>query len=48
MESREIFEWLRKQGYQTDYGEQEYRMYFDVDMPKILNDFLAYTHAKAE
>jgi len=42
MKDKEVFEWLKKQNYQTERGEQEYIMYFDVDMPKILNDFLAY------
>ena len=22
--------------YQTEYGEQEYKMYYDVDLPKIM------------
>ena len=38
----EIITWLRKQNYQTEMGEQEYRMYFDVDMPKIIR--AAITH----
>ena len=35
----EIFQWLKEQGYQKEEGPQEYWMYFDVDMPKILEDY---------
>lgn len=35
----EIFKWLQSQNYQTEQGEQEYKMYFDVDMPKILEAY---------
>lgn len=28
--------WLSKQKYQTEQGQQEYKMYFDVDIPKML------------
>jgi len=43
MNNVEIFEWLKKQNYQTEYEETgEYTMFFGVDMPKILNDF--YNH----
>lgn len=28
--------WLSNQKYQTEQGEQEYMMYFDVDVPKIM------------
>ena len=38
--SRQVFEWLQEKNYQTDHGEQEYTMYFGVDMPKILNEFI--------
>jgi hypothetical protein len=40
VEPSEVFKWLHEKKYQTDYGQQEYRMYYDVDMPKILNAFL--------
>jgi len=37
----EIWEWLKEQNYQTAYEETgEYEMYYSIDMPKILNDFL--------
>lgn len=37
-----IHEWLKSQGYQTDYEETgEYKMYFSVDMPKILEAYAA-------
>jgi hypothetical protein len=40
MENKDIFEWLEKQNYQTEYEETgEYKMYFDLDMPKILEDY---------
>ena len=39
-ESPEIFQWLKDQKYQKEHGDQEYMMYFDVDMPKILNDWV--------
>lgn len=46
MENKEIYEWLEKQNYQTEYEETgEYKMYFSVDMPKILNDFLKHVDA---
>lgn len=35
--SAEVFQWLNDQKYQTEQGDQEYKMYFDVDMPKIIN-----------
>jgi hypothetical protein len=35
-----IYQWLKDQKYQTEYGEQEYTMYYSVDMPKILRAFL--------
>jgi len=39
----EIFRWLDKQNYQTDYEETgEYKMYYVVDMPKILNDYIVH------
>jgi len=38
----EIFKWLSEQGYQTDSGEQEYTMMYELDMPKILGDFVKY------
>ena len=31
-----ILKWLQSKKYQTERGEQEYKMYFDVDMPKII------------
>ncbi len=38
-----IFEWLSKQPYQTDYeGTGEYKMYFNLDMPKIIKDAIAH------
>lgn len=40
MDNREIYEWLDNQGYQSEYDETgEYKMYFGIDMPKILNDY---------
>ncbi len=39
--AEEIYKWLNSKTYQTEYNQDnEYRMYFSVDMPKILNDFL--------
>ena len=36
-----IYKWLESKKYQTEYEETgEYKMYFSVDMPKILNDFI--------
>lgn len=35
----EIHQWIEDQKYQTDYSG-EYRMYFGIDMPKILRNFL--------
>ena len=37
-----IYKFLEEKNYQTEHGEQEYKMYFDVDMPRILNDFVEY------
>lgn len=38
--SKEIYDWLKAQKYQTEYEETgEYRMYFEVDMPKILEAY---------
>ena len=36
----DIYGWLQSQKYQTEYEETgEYKMYFSVDMPKILEDY---------
>lgn len=36
----EIYKWLESQKYQTEYEETgEYKMYFSIDMPKILEDY---------
>jgi hypothetical protein len=38
---QEIWNWLKEQNYQTDYEETgEYKMYYALDMPKILRAFL--------
>jgi hypothetical protein len=37
--AKEIYEWLKNQNYQTEIGEQEYRMYYAIDMPKILEQY---------
>jgi hypothetical protein len=40
MNNTEIYKWLEAQKYQTEYEETgEYKMYFSVDMPKILEDY---------
>jgi len=40
MDKVKIYEWLASQNYQTDYEQtQEYLMYFEIDMPKILEDY---------
>ena len=40
LESAEILEWLKNQKYETDYEETgEYKVYYEIDMPKILTDF---------
>ena len=44
MTDQEIWKWLRQQNYQTDYEETgEYKMYYDLDMPKILRAFLEHS-----
>jgi hypothetical protein len=43
MDEVQIYEWLKAQKYQTDYEETgEYKMYFEIDMPKILEDYYNY------
>lgn len=37
---KDIQIWLSKQSYQKEYGEQEYMMYYDVDIPKIIKDYI--------
>lgn len=37
---KDIELWLSKQNYQKEQGEQEYMMYFDVDIPKIIQDYI--------
>jgi hypothetical protein len=37
--AKEIYKWLKSQNYQTEFGEQEYRMYYAIDMPKILEAY---------
>jgi hypothetical protein len=41
-----IFNFLQDKNYQTERGEQEHIMYFDMDMPRILNDFV--NHVKED
>lgn len=36
--------WLSEQKYQTGELDQEYKGYYDVDMPKILADFAQLHH----
>lgn len=39
----EILKWLKEQNYQTEYEETgEYKMYYEIDMPKILTDFIKF------
>lgn len=38
---KDIQIWLSKQSYQKEYGEQEYMMYYDIDVPKIIQDYIA-------
>jgi hypothetical protein len=38
-ENKEVWEWLKEQTFQTEQGEQEYRMYYDIDMTEILQGF---------
>lgn len=40
-EIKDIQLWLSKQSYQKEYGEQEYMMYYDVDIPKIIQDYIS-------
>ena len=35
----EIFTWLKEEKFQTEQGEQEYTMMFEIDMPKIIKRF---------
>ena len=42
----EVYKWLREQKFQTDQGEQEYTMYFDVDMPEILEKYYQWRKEK--
>lgn len=47
MDDKTIYEWLKTQKYQTEYEYTgEYRMYFEVDMPKILRDYFNWAIAQ--
>ena len=37
----DILGWLKSKKYQTSQMEQEYRGYYDVDMPKIIRDAIS-------
>jgi hypothetical protein len=41
LHDEDIFKWLKDKNYQTETHEG-YQMYFDIDMPKILNDYYEY------
>lgn len=41
-EIKKAGKWLSEQKYQTEQGDQEYLMYFDIDIPKML---VKYTEA---
>ena len=41
LDIKDIQIWLSKQSYQKEYGEQEYMMYYDVDIPKIIQDYIS-------
>ena len=36
----EILTWLKEEKFQTEQGEQDYIMMFQIDMPRILKRFL--------
>ena len=35
----EIYEWMRSQGYETDYDNDGHEVIFKMDMPKILKEY---------
>lgn len=36
----EIWKWWKTQKFQKEQGEQEYRMLYEIDLPKILKSFI--------
>ena len=36
----EIWRWWQTQKFQKEQGEQEYRMLYEIDLPKILKSFI--------
>jgi hypothetical protein len=37
---QQIFTWLKTQKYQVEDGEQEYKMYFELDIPTIIFEYI--------
>src|SRR5690606_32657330 len=48
LSNSDIFSWLQSKKFQTEKGEQEYSMYFDVDMPKIIRAAIDELSGKTE
>jgi hypothetical protein len=38
--AQEIYKWFAKQRFQREQGEQEYTMIYEIDLPKIINQFI--------
>jgi hypothetical protein len=38
----EIWKWWQTQKFQKEQGEQEYKMIYEIDLPKILKSFVEY------
>jgi thymidylate synthase len=38
----EIWKWWQTQKFQKEQGDQEYKMIYEIDLPKILKSFVEY------
>jgi hypothetical protein len=40
IDSTDVYEFLQRKSYQTERGEQGHALYYDLDIPKIINDYI--------
>lgn len=38
---QEVFEWFQTKKFQREQGHQEYQMIYEIDLPRIINQFIS-------
>ena len=44
----EIWSWLKSQEYNTDYNQDSFKMYYELDMPTILEEYHQWKQSQIE